>query len=99
MEELQRSPKYQHACVVVTEKDYARQTDLFDAVFSQQAASPTSSRGGEDASGWGAYVLQSRLEVVDHDRWAGTTARGLEVQLGCKLGWRGASTSSSRGSK
>lgn len=52
----------------MTEKDYARQTDLFAAVFSQQAASPTSSSGEEGAAGWGAYVLQSRLEVVEWDR-------------------------------
>lgn len=33
VEELQRSPQFKHACLVMTEKDYARQTDLFDAVF------------------------------------------------------------------
>lgn len=38
---------------------------------SQQAASPISSSGEEGSSGWGAYVLQARLEVVEHDRWAG----------------------------
>lgn len=37
---------------------------------SQQAASPSSSCGEEGSSGWGAYVLQSALEVVEHDRWA-----------------------------
>ncbi len=35
---------------------------------SQQAASPSSSSGEEGSSGWGAYVLQARLEVVEHDR-------------------------------
>ncbi|KAL4425261.1 hypothetical protein ABPG75_009277 [Micractinium tetrahymenae] len=67
-EELQRSGKYKHVCLLMTEKDYARQTDLFDAVFSQQAASPSSSSGDDDSSGWGAYVLQAALEVVEHDR-------------------------------
>lgn len=33
VEELQHSGQYRHVCLVMTEKDYARQTDLFDAVF------------------------------------------------------------------
>lgn len=33
-EDLQRSGQYQHVCLLMTEKDYARQTDLFDAVFT-----------------------------------------------------------------
>lgn len=67
-EDLQRSGQFKHVCLIMTEKDYARQTDLFDAVFSQQAASPMSSSGEEGSSGWGAYVLQAALEVVEHDR-------------------------------
>lgn len=67
-EDLQRSGDFRHVCLIMTEKDYARQTDLFDAVFSQQAVSPSSSTGEEGSSGWGAYVLQAALEVVEHDR-------------------------------
>lgn len=33
VEELQHSGQYRHVCLIMTEKDYARQTDLFDAVF------------------------------------------------------------------
>lgn len=32
-EDLQRSGQFRHVCLLMTEKDYARQTDLFDAVF------------------------------------------------------------------
>ncbi len=32
-EDLQRSGQFKHVCLGMTEKDYARQTDLFDAVF------------------------------------------------------------------
>ena len=35
---LQAGGKYRHACIVMTEKDYARQFDLYDAVFSSFAA-------------------------------------------------------------
>ena len=109
-EDLQRSGHFPHVCLLMTEKDYARQTDLFDAVFrcvlllgrqrcwalcgdwkvhesphdstvttrligacSQQAASPISSSGEEGSSGFGAYVLQAGLQIVEHDRcgWAG----------------------------
>ncbi|EFN57145.1 hypothetical protein CHLNCDRAFT_57362 [Chlorella variabilis] len=38
------------------------------AAISQVSASPISSSGEEGCSGWGAYVLQAGLEVVDHDR-------------------------------
>ena len=31
-------PQYRHACILMTEKDYARQHNLFDAVFGQYAA-------------------------------------------------------------
>ena len=108
-EDLQRSGHFPHVCLLMTEKDYARQTDLFDAVFrwdpmgllpgrllrllgrlccwaqcwcsvdsivapcligacSQQAASPISSSGEEGSSGFGAYVLQAGLQIVEHDR-------------------------------
>ncbi|KAI7843434.1 hypothetical protein COHA_002912 [Chlorella ohadii] len=80
-EELQRSGQYRHVCLVMTEKDYARQTDLFDAVFSQQAASPISSSGEEGSSGWGAYVLQARLEVVEHDRRFSSQTATLNAML------------------
>lgn len=36
-EELQGSGRYKHVCLVMTEKDYARQTDLFDAFFRRAA--------------------------------------------------------------
>lgn len=37
VEELQRSGQYRHVCLIMTEKDYARQTDLFAAVFRCEA--------------------------------------------------------------
>ncbi|PSC77006.1 dolichol-phosphate mannosyltransferase subunit 1 [Micractinium conductrix] len=80
-EDLQRSGQYQHVCLLMTEKDYARQTDLFDAVFTQQAASPSSSCGEEGSSGWGAYVLQSALEVVEHDRRFSSGGATLNAML------------------
>jgi hypothetical protein len=33
VEDLQRSGTFRHVCLLMTEKDYARQTDLFSAVF------------------------------------------------------------------
>lgn len=66
-----------HACLIMTEKDYARQRDLFEAIFSQHAAAPDVTSGPleEGAPRWGAYLLQSGLEVVQHDRrFSGTKA-------------------------
>jgi hypothetical protein len=51
---------------------------------SQQSASPISSSGEEGSSGWGAYVLQAGLEVVEHDRWDSKEfAVACRVQLTC----------------
>ncbi|KAL6778701.1 hypothetical protein ACKKBF_B04995 [Auxenochlorella protothecoides x Auxenochlorella symbiontica] len=75
--ELQGTPGVRHACLIMTEKDYARQRDLFEAIFSQHAAAPDVTSGPleEGAPRWGAYLLQSGLEVVQHDRrFSGTKA-------------------------
>ena len=67
---LQAQPGVRHACLLTTEKDYARQRDLFEAVFAQHAADPgvTSGPLGDGERRWGAYLLQSGLEVTQHDR-------------------------------
>jgi hypothetical protein len=75
---LAETPAYQHACIVLTEKDYARQVGLWTSVFSKysgELATSSASQGsttiksdaGPDRK-WGAYVLHSELEVVDSDR-------------------------------
>ncbi|KAI3434976.1 hypothetical protein D9Q98_003028 [Chlorella vulgaris] len=81
VEDLQRSGKFKHVCLLMTEKDYARQIDLFAAVFSQVSASPISSSGEEGCSGWGAYVLQAGLEVVEHDRRFSSQGATLNAML------------------
>lgn len=90
---LAADPKYSHACILLTEKDYARQYDLWGSVFSRYAGEvlpngnspdPTDSTASTSSSTsettdvpsttstkpvqWGAYVLHSELQVVEHDR-------------------------------
>ncbi|GAB4818227.1 hypothetical protein N2152v2_005273 [Parachlorella kessleri] len=61
VKELQAGGKYRHACIVMTEKDYARQFDLYDAVFSSFAAENSTWQDSEHATetweGWGHEAL------------------------------------------
>ncbi|KAG7674434.1 hypothetical protein KSW81_000089 [Nannochloris sp. 'desiccata'] len=92
--ELAADEKYSHACILLTEKDYARQSDLWSSVFATYAnevysnstnleakqqgddnlvkedkeKSNTSGEGPGQMKKWGAYVLHSQLEIVEHDR-------------------------------
>lgn len=50
VEDLQRSGKFKHVCLLMTEKDYARQIDLFAAVF--RWVSPWLKRGRCWGSVW-----------------------------------------------
>jgi hypothetical protein len=45
------------------------------------SASPISSSGEEGCSGWGAYVLQAGLEVVEHDRRFSSQGATLNAML------------------
>ena len=84
--QLAADPQYSHVCILLTEKDYARQYDLWGSVFSRYAGEvlpngnvpepkDDSSSEGSSMEGsskkpvqWGAYVLHSELQVVEHDR-------------------------------
>lgn len=59
-QEMAVSGNFKHACVVMTEKDYCRQASLFEAAFGRLS-------GDKKGNGWGAYVLQSRLTILQHD--------------------------------
>lgn len=72
---LAQDESFSHACILMTEKDYARQFDLWGSLFSRYAKEITHVNGNggkkeqlEGAPTWGAYVLHSELQVVDHDR-------------------------------
>lgn len=86
-QELGATSGSRHAALVMTEKDYARQSALFDAVFAQLAGSAGGSGpsrrpdDGGGGSGWGAYVLHSALEVVQHDRRFSSAGVGLNALL------------------
>jgi hypothetical protein len=87
-QELGAAPGNRRAALVMTEKDYARQSALFDAVFAQLAGSAGGggpSRppedGGGGGGGWCAYVLHSSLEVAQHDRRFSSAGVGLNALL------------------
>ncbi len=89
--ELSANKSYSHVCILLTEKDYARQSDLWSSVFARYAnemyTNGTSfeakqqgdekiiaeeeekkKKSSDGPSRWGAYVLHSKLEIVEHDR-------------------------------
>jgi len=67
--ELASDGSYTHACLLMTEKDYARQVDLWGSMFSAFGNEVShSENGGKYAGKWGAYVLHSELQVAEHDR-------------------------------
>jgi len=92
--ELAADDKFSHACILMTEKDYARQSDLWSYVFARYAnevytngtswetkqqgrdetveedkeRNSSSKEGSQQPRKWGAYVLHSQLEIVEHDR-------------------------------
>eukprot|EP00887_Chlorella_sp_A99_P003699 scaffold7.g3699.t1 len=64
VEELQRSGAFRHVCLLMTEKDYARQHGLFDAVFGQYAKAELAAMSKEEVvvsgpwwDGWGSGGL------------------------------------------
>ena len=87
--QLARDPAYTHACILLTEKDYARQFDLWASVFSQVAGELEGVDGAEGGGSaapdggrrWGAYVLHSELQVVEHDRRFSTQSAVLAALL------------------
>lgn len=80
--ELATDSMYKHACIVMTEKDYARQYGLWGSLFLKyinEICEGTVDQGNEhkeevlqgsseQTPRWGAYVLHSDLHVVEHDR-------------------------------
>jgi len=83
--ELAKDPSYTHACILMTEKDFARQVTLWQSVFSGAADEIGGSAGDEGGEGgdgrWGAYVLQSQLELVEHDKRFSTHKAMLATML------------------
>jgi phage gp37-like protein len=66
----------------MTEKDYSRQFDLYASVFSRYAGEAGEGNGGGDRGPrWGAYVLQSEFQVVDHDRRFSSQKAALTAML------------------
>lgn len=69
---LAADPAYTHACILMTEKDYARQFDVFASMFTSFAGEIVNGseegRGGGGGPRWGAYVLHSEFQVVEHDK-------------------------------
>lgn len=71
--ELADSNDYPHACLVMTEKDYCRQSSLFEAFFGRMT--------GAEGTEWGAYVLQSRLSILEHDKRFSSQQAVLSMML------------------
>jgi tetraacyldisaccharide-1-P 4'-kinase len=74
--ELASNSTYDHACIIMTEKDYARQYGLWGSLFLKYVNEIIDTDDGEEhavvnrgrSGRWGAYVLHSDLHVVEHDR-------------------------------
>ena len=92
--ELAQDGTFTHACILLTEKDYARQFDLWSSVFSRYAEEvlphgcenddDDDSNSGVGTTGikkWGAYVLHSKLQVVEHDKRFSSQKAALGAML------------------
>jgi tetraacyldisaccharide 4'-kinase len=67
--ELMNSPEYNHVCILLTEKDFWRQRHFWHSVFMRFHDEIYDGKDPDDKKKkWGAYVLQSELQLSQHDK-------------------------------
>ena len=66
--ELVASDKYQHVCILLTEKDFWRQRGFWHSVFMRYFDIYDGKETSNRRTKVGAYVIQAEMQLADHDK-------------------------------